>query len=107
MNAIVVIKSHHQFIFIISFSVIEMGIFGRRKAPAPDVIPVDPDEEKTRKMIEVASVIDQKIELSDKKYYLTEFVMYRVAALEVKRGTILDRAKIARKEKRDLGYHYS
>lgn len=48
-----------------------MGLFGRRKEAKPAVMPVDPDEEKTRKMIEVASSIDEKIEMSDKKYCLT------------------------------------
>ncbi len=48
-----------------------MGLFGRKKEAKPAVMPVDPDEEKTRKMIEVASSIDEKIEMSDKKYCLT------------------------------------
>ncbi|KAK8819298.1 hypothetical protein WA577_003764, partial [Blastocystis sp. JDR] len=69
-----------------------MGLFGRRKEAKPAVMPVDPDEEKTRKMIEVASSIDEKIEMSDKK----------VAALEAKRKAYLEKAKVARKEKRNL-----
>ena len=67
----IVVKPLVQFSLIISFFDIDMGLFGRRKEAKPAVMPVDPDEEKTRKMIEVASSIDEKIEMSDKKYCWT------------------------------------
>ena len=71
IRAVIVVKPLVQFSLIISFFDIDMGLFGRKKEAKPAVMPVDPDEEKTRKMIEVASSIDEKIEMSDKKYCLT------------------------------------
>lgn len=45
-----------------------MGIFGKKKKAETSDAPADSDEEMIRKMSETVSNLDEKIELSDKKY---------------------------------------
>ena len=45
-----------------------MGIFGKKKKAETSDASVDSDEEMISKMSETVSSLDEKIELSDKKY---------------------------------------